>query len=1087
MQKGSFFPYSWHTEDDQEEFTRIRIYGVNEQDENVCVTIDDFTPWVYIELPTNINWTGSKAQILGNKIDDMLGRQKPVKKVLVYKQKLYGANIDPDTGKQKLFPYLFCSFYNSKDVSVLGWRLKGALRVTGLGSLKLKIHESDANPILQLTCCRKLSTAGWIQFQGRKVREVEKETLCHHEFDVKSKYLEPMESDMVPRPKIMAFDIEVNSSNPEMMPQSKKTKDKVFQISCILTRDVGNPESYDKYLLSLGDPDEKIVGYDTIVYTYDTEAELLVGFKDFICEENPNIIAGYNILGFDIDYMIDRSKSPACCYREFSTQGFHARAQAKEKTIKWSSSAYKNQEFKFLDAQGRLFVDLLPLVQRDFKFSSYNLKTISTYFLGQTKDPLTPKGIFKCYRIGTTRNSEGEYSKKARKAIAVVGKYCVQDSLLVLRLMDKLKTCVGLTEMASTCNVPIFTLYTQGQQIKVYSQIYRYCMYQNIVVEKDGYQVTDNERYVGAKVFPPIPGKYKDVCPLDFASLYPTILEAHNISPDTNVPDDSSIPDHKCHVMEWEDHIACEHDPKVKRKMILTTYLADERAKISKMRETKKKCSIKLTEELVGLDRSVVRKLVTKRQKEIQEDINKAVNELKPYAHERSELTKTISKYPMCAKRRYRFLKEPKGVIPTVIRNLLEARKNTRKVDMAKVSSEIERLEKEEPDNSDAISVQKSLLDILDKRQLAFKVSANSMYGAMGVRKGYLPFMPGAMCTTYIGRKNITIVAKEITETYQGKLVYGDTDSNYVQFPHLKTVAETWDHAVEVADKISQLFPPPIRLEFEEEIYSFFLILSKKRYMYRKCLRDGVVDKKIGSKGVLLARRDNSKFVRDVYENVVTMIADQKNSSEVLDFVIGQINQLCSGCKPYTDFIITKAVGDHGGLIAQKAKNEKGATIGKVGDFTVPLLSRDVDECKTQLEKKGATTPQDFYLLCLPAQVQLAERMRKRGKRVDVGTRLEYVVTDPERHTAKQYEKIESVEYMYRHRDIIRIDYMYYLNALVNPLDQVLDVAFKDEEKFKAGFVVGQYNYRWKVRAKLLQEIRKLSEPKLVFIEETDD
>ena len=76
-----------------------------------------------------------------------------------------------------------------------------------------------------------------------------------------------------------------------------------------------------------------------------------------------------------------------------------------------------------------------------------------------------------------------------------------------------------------------------------------------------------------------------------------------------------------------------------------------------------------------------------------------------------------------------------------------------------------------------------------------------------------------------------------------------------------------------VASEVTKLFPAPIELEFEEEIYKFFFILSKKRYMYRKCLRDGVTDNKIGKKGVLLARRDNSKFVRDVYEAVVSQIA----------------------------------------------------------------------------------------------------------------------------------------------------------------------------------------------------------------------
>jgi DNA polymerase elongation subunit (family B) len=310
-------------------------------------------------------------------------------------------------------------------------------------------------------------------------------------------------------------------------------------------------------------------------------------------------------------------------------------------------------------------------------------------------------------------------------------------------------------------------------------------------------------------------------------------------------------------------------------------------------------------------------------------------------------------------------------------------------------------------------------------------------------------------------------------------LVVLDTDSNYIQFPHLTNATETWDYALEVADKISGLFPDPIRLEFEEEIYAFFLILSKKRYMYRKCLRDGVVDDKIGKKGVLLARRDNSKFVRDVYEGVVSMIASHKEYSNILYFVIDQINQMCCGIKPYTDFIVTKSIGNHGQLVAYPIKDKPGKAM--VGDYTVPLLSRDKAEREEQMKKKGATTTQEFYLLCLPAQVQLAERMRRRGKRVDPGTRLEYVVTNPDKHTAKQYEKIESAEYMNRHRDIIRIDYMYYLKALVNPLDQVLDVAFKNEKNFKAGFTMEQYKFRWKIRNKMIQEIKTLSAPNIVF------
>lgn len=1877
MQTSIFFPYSWHIDEEETEVTSIRVYGLNDKNKNICLRIDDFNPFVYIELPPEKSWNLSNGQLLMNKINELLGNKKPISCKLAWKKKLYGAYLD-NKKERKVFPYLYCTFSNRNDIKTLCYKLKHNLHIVGLGSLKFKVHETDADPILQFTCCRNIPTAGWIKFHGKEVTKYDKITLCDQEFKVKWQHVFPEQRDGVAKPKIMGFDIEVNSTNPSAMPKAEKMGDKVFQISCVLARDGDNPNDYEKYLLTLGQPDQDIVGEDVLVQMFDTEAQLLEGFTTFIREENPNIIVGYNILGFDIPYMIARAKMNMCIY-EFDKQGFHKFAHAKERIIKWSSSAYKNQEFEFLDAEGRVYVDLLPLIRRDFKFNNYKLKTISEYFIGETKDPLTAKGIFKCYRIGIKKDKNNEYSNISQRAMAIVGKYCfcentlvsgkhgnipiqnlygqnidvlswnektdnielsnqtnffdngrrecieleledgrtirctpehklatengwenadnilignnikvgpilptveldtketiyarilgymitdghisehrcvayvgnfldaqllyndihdisgyfpkirkdkncwvvplpkntrekinqenwviggnrtnsnetlpnvsswskpeireflagmfggdgwspswakkddkftpigftqsrtdkeviekymnqlvsmlkmfdfetkfritkrsnlyiatlklkmadidrfvttigyrycyhktirasiatmyyrirnktilshkkfyeqvktsdlsiakayesfvseyrypplygtmkswcrkgfptgrpdlvginfpkvglflaennlknffigddyhtysmdkntkvlpvfslklmykksigvrqvyditvknthslladgivahncVQDSILVVRLMEKLKTWVGLTEMATVCNVPIFTLYTQGQQIKVFSQLYKYCMYEDIVVEKDAYEVSENERYVGAKVFPPIPGRYKMVVPFDFASLYPTTIIAYNIDYHTWVPPGSDIPDSMCHVMEWSDHYGCEHDPKVIRKIQLNKYIDAEKEELKKLREKRNSIKDKL------------------RKKEIMDEINTKNEELKPYIEERSELTKTITKHPMCAHRKYRFLKEPRGVLPTVIQNCLDARKHTRKVDMKKCKQEIERLNKDTEDNgtdnTQLINAQKTLLDVLDKRQLAFKVSANSMYGAMGVRRGYLPFMPGAMCTTYMGRTNIEIVAKTIPEKFGGELVYGDTDtclattpvlilkndnkyyttlenlsagdwkktvtgkeisspkdgikvwsdqgfteikyvmrhaikkpmikvtthtgtivctldhsllwengepalgseiklkdklchrslplpddtpkepvypnnltaekireyvissdiykdlsaelafvwgvffadgscgsysrqnqktlvctwainkkdqlllercmniliyheptvdfkildtmksshvnklvakqksmkkehkgtikafvekyrelfydnrkykkvpdivlnapysireaffmgyyagdgskkdpaltitnkgeigsaglffllrsigyqvsintrgdkpdtykltgstpnqkfryapnavkkiepyeveedeyiydietsnhhfaagvgqmvvhnSNYIHFPHLTGAQETWDHALYVASEVTKLFPKPIELEFEEEIYAFFFILSKKRYMYRKCLRDGIVDKKIGKKGVLLARRDNSKFIRDIYESVISKIADDVSRDDILYYVINEINEMCSGVKPVSDFIVTKSVGDNGGLMVEPFVNEKGIKKAKVGDYTVPILSVDKKEREEQLIKKGVNTEDEYYLSCLPAQVQLAERMRRRGQRVDAGTRLEYVVCDPDNHTGKQYEKLESAEYLIKHKEYINIDYMYYLKALINPLDQVLDVAYGNDNDYKKGFIDIQYKQRWKIRHKFMEQLKDLFRPNLVF------
>lgn len=1067
MENYRFFPYSWHKDEDEEEVTSIRIYGLNEKNENVCVRVDNFTPYVYIELPEHIQWNVSKAQLVGNKLDELLGCQKPLKKVLMMKKKLYGAYVN-ENQERKLFPYLFCSFSARKDIKSLEYNLRRTLHIVGIGAIKFKIHEADADEILQLTCCRQIPTAGWVDFHGKRQTEHDKITLCDHEFKVKWKQLSVFESDKVPNPKIMGFDIEVNSTNTSVMPNARKPGDKIFQISCVIARHGDKSEEYEKYLLTLGQPDPDIVGEDVLIYMYDTESDLLIGFTNFIREENPNLIVGYNILGFDIPYMIDRAKLNMCIFN-FDQQGFHKFAHARERNIKWSSSAYKNQEFQFLDAEGRIYVDLLPLVKRDFKFNNYKLKTIAEHFVGQTKDPLSAKGIFKCYRIGIRKNNKGEFSTKAQRAMGIVGKYCVQDSVLTVLLMDKLQTWVGLTEMAKTCCVPIFTLYTQGQQIKVYSQLYKYCMYENIVVEKDGYQVNEEERYVGAHVFPPVPGCYNKVVPFDFASLYPTTIIAYNICYHTWVPDDSDIPNSKCHIMEWEDHIGCSHDPKVIRKMELTKYINSEQAVIKKIREKRNKTLDKL------------------RKKEIMAEINIKINELKPYIKERSELNKNKPKFPMCAKRYYRFLKEPRGVLPTVIQNLLDARKHTRKVDMIKTKNKIDELEKDSGSNHEKeIEKLKGLLAVLDKRQLAYKVSANSMYGAAGVRRGYLPCMPVAMCVTYMGRVNIELTAKTIIDKFKGHLVYGDTDSNYINFPHMenKSEEELWKYSEYVANEVTRLFPSPMKLEFEGEIYTFFFILTKKRYMYRKVVQKGnkmVYSDSIGKKGVLLARRDNSKFVRDVYEGVINRIADGVLRDEILYWVLQEINMMFSYRKPYTDFIITKSVGNSGKLQAESFVNEKGIKKAKVGDYTVPFLSSNQSEREEQLKKKGASNKQEFYLLCLPAQVQLAERMRRRGQRVDAGTRLEYVVTNPNQHTAKQYDKVESVEYYVKHSDIIKIDYFYYLKALANPLDQVLNVAYGNDSDWKENFVLNQYNFRWKFMNKLLDNLKDLFNPVIRF------
>jgi hypothetical protein len=169
-----------------------------------------------------------------------------------------------------------------------------------------------------------------------------------------------------------------------------------------------------------------------------------------------------------------------------------------------------------------------------------------------------------------------------------------------------------------------------------------------------------------------------------------------------------------------------------------------------------------------------------------------------------------------------------------------------------------------------------------------------------------------------------------------------------------------------------------------------------------------------------------------------------------------------------------------------ETKNEKTGKKSlkiQVGDYKVTPLSKKPKEKEEQLRKKNVDNDEDYYIASLPAQVQLALRMKNRGMIVQAGTRLEYVVAYPNNQKGKLYDKLEDVEYIKKHGDIIKLDYMYYLKNLVIPLDQMCNVAFKNIVGFKADFVRCQFLFRMRNREKVLNELKDIFSPKLNFVD----
>jgi len=120
-----------------------------------------------------------------------------------------------------------------------------------------------------------------------------------------------------------------------------------------------------------------------------------------------------------------------------------------------------------------------------------------------------------------------------------------QDAYLPQRLMDKLMCFINYTEMARVTGVPFNFLLSRGQSIKVLSQLYRKANDDGYVIpsmKSEGMDVLwfpvrfsnprlgSDEQYEGATVIEPKRGYYDvPIATLDFSSLYPSIMMAHNL------------------------------------------------------------------------------------------------------------------------------------------------------------------------------------------------------------------------------------------------------------------------------------------------------------------------------------------------------------------------------------------------------------------------------------------------------------------------------------------------------------------------------------------------------------------------------
>lgn len=355
-----------------------------------------------------------------------------------------------------------------------------------------------------------LDTVGWVKLDNFTIDDTEIVTV---DFLHISAY-----KDKAPysTPKIMAFDIEVYSSDTSM-PKAYRPSDTIEMISVICGVE-GNRKA--EYLLHKCT--KKLNVSTEIICT--NELELIRKFFEIIGSENPDVITGYNIYGFDFNYIVERLQ------RMLTTIPNIGRGVDMTVTIipvEWESSAYGANKYNKIIINGRVILDMYLYFKRT-KLDKYSLEFVSQKFLGEGKADMTTKNMMEAF-ISQDYN-----------ILKKVAEYCMRDSRLVIMLFEKVYMWIDVCEVAKVTRCNIEDIYTRGEQMKVLSQCVKECINREIVL-KPKVQHTQWYDYEGAYVVEPVKGLYKDCTLVDFRSLYPSIIIAYNICPSTHTQDTHDV------------------------------------------------------------------------------------------------------------------------------------------------------------------------------------------------------------------------------------------------------------------------------------------------------------------------------------------------------------------------------------------------------------------------------------------------------------------------------------------------------------------------------------------------------------------
>jgi len=897
------------------------LFGTTADGHSVRVDVEGFRPTLYLRLPS-VKTAVAAVDVIRTYLTTQGIPASSLTFRRVHKKTLYGFTA------KTLFPFVEITC-----PSLASWRQVKNLFLNDHGTSKTKyplgspfpkgtypeVYEANLDPMLRFFHVQGLNPCGWVQVDEGldRIEDLEATTwVLTASFDDLRPTASPGSNPSAPF-VLVSWDIECYSHSGDFpvadKPPPDLPADKVLaeldagrlgalrpgKTRAQLARD---PASYPKYV-DMGDPVIQIgvtLAHEKhlfvwpncnaidgiILHVYETEAAMIHAWFKWLVALNPDILIGYNVFGFDERYLWARAEvlglvGPLSPIHGLSRTGEAVKCEEK----RLSSSALGDNFMYIWSASGRLQIDLYHYIKRSASLPSYKLDEVAKHYLsgslkgyGKAADGslvLTLGGAVKDLRPGRAlclldETGESMTDKMVIRSVEAGGKVTVgevrgEDG----EVLDEAELAFATKWVIVKDDISpadIFRLHRGSAADR--ALVGKYCLQDcDLVLELyKKLEVFNNSMSMANVCCVPIGYIFTRGQGIKAESLlFRACREGNTLIPVLPSPSDGAEEDDS-----YEGAIVLDPVPGFYSKAPVG--VADFASLYPSTIESENISHDSLVwSKDYGLDGTL---MSTSQEASPYENLpdygytDISFDLLRPDPEDKR-------KHPVKVKvgtrvcRYAQPLDGSKSMLPTIIRSLLAARKAKRKEAAA------------EPDPG-----RKALLDA---EQLAYKLTANSLYGQLGSRTFKVRLQDLAASVTAYGRKQI-LFAKEVIETFYGPeagdprckatVVYGDTDSLFIEFDVSPLKGREARQAVidltgEAGKLVSQVLRPPHDFEFDK-VYDPMLMLSKKRYaglMYEENADDYVFK----YMGIALKRRDNAPIVKTIFGTAMRTLLLEKD------------------------------------------------------------------------------------------------------------------------------------------------------------------------------------------------------------------